>query len=72
MQNCLKLLNCVVIETALDGRNEKESIILTFSFQLENVPFSIKSYRFVCNDCNACMFIDNYDSSFAFGYSKKG
>ena len=25
--------------------------ILTVSFQLENVPFSINSYRFVCNDC---------------------
>ena len=27
--------------------------MLTVSFQLEDVPFSIKSYRFVCNDCNA-------------------
>ena len=33
---------------------EKESIILTVSFQLENVPFNIKSYRFEWNDCNAC------------------
>ena len=33
---------------------EKGSIILTVSFQLENVPFNIKSYRFECNDCNAC------------------
>ena len=33
---------------------KKESIILTVSFQLENVPFNIKSYRFECNDCNAC------------------
>ena len=54
VRNCLKLLSCVVIETAL-GRNElKESIILTVSFQLENVPFNIKSYRFECKDCNAC------------------
>ena len=27
---------------------------LTASFQLENVPFNIKSYRFECNYCNAC------------------
>ena len=29
---------------------EKESIILTVSFQLKNVPFNIQSYRFECND----------------------
>ena len=29
-------------------------MILTISFQLENVPFSIKSYRFVSNNCNGC------------------
>ena len=38
VNNCLKLLSCVVIEIALD-LNEKESIILTVCFQLENVPF---------------------------------
>ena len=38
MNNFLKLLNCVVIETVLD-LVKKESIILTISFQLENVPF---------------------------------
>ena len=38
MNNFLKLLNCVVIETVLD-LVKKESIILTVSFQLENVPF---------------------------------
>ena len=30
------------------------NIILTVSFQLENVPFSSKSYCFICNSCNAC------------------
>ena len=34
----IQLLNCVVIETVLD-LVKKESIILTVSFQLENVPF---------------------------------
>ena len=43
----------MVIEAALDGM-KKESIILTVSFQLEKVPFRIMSYRFVCNECNAC------------------
>ena len=38
VNNFLKLLNCVVTETALD-LVKKESIILTVSFQLENVPF---------------------------------
>ena len=33
---------------------EKESIILTVSFQLENIPFNIKSYRFEYKDCSAC------------------
>ena len=47
VHNCLKLLSCVVIETAMDGMKINQ-------FQLENVPFNIKSYRFVCNDCNAC------------------
>ena len=28
----------------------KRSIILTVSFQLENVPFNIQSYSFECND----------------------
>ena len=39
VNNFLKLLNCVVIETVLDLVKKKESIILTVSFQLENVPF---------------------------------
>ena len=50
---------------------EKESIILTVSFQLENVPFNIKSYRFECNDCNACSQTI-MTHHFAFGYSRKG
>ena len=55
---------------------EKESIILTVSFQLENVPFNIKSYRFECNivliinDCNACSQTI-MTHHFAFGYSRK-
>ena len=48
---------------------EKESIILTVSFQLENVPFNIKSYRFECNDCNACS--QTHDSSFCFWVLEK-
>ena len=50
---------------------EKESIILTVSFQLENVPFNIKSYRFECNDYNACSQTI-MTHHFAFGYSRKG
>ena len=69
VRNCLKLLSCVVIETALDGM--KESIILTVSFQLENVPFNIKSYRFECNDCNACSQTI-MTHHFAFGYLRNG
>ena len=49
---------------------EKESIILTVSFQLENVPFNIKSYCFECNDCNACSQTI-MSHHFAFGYSRK-
>ena len=70
MRNCLKLLSCVVIETALDGI-EKGSIILTVSFPLENVPFNIKSYRFECKDCNACSQTI-MTHHLAFGYSRKG
>ena len=50
---------------------EKESIILTVSFQLENLPFNIKSYCFECNDCNACSQT-TMTRHFAFGYSRKG
>ena len=50
---------------------EKESIILPVSFQLENVPFNIKSCRFECNDCNACSQTI-MTHHFAFGYSRKG
>ena len=52
VNNCLIFLSCVIIETALDLIliDEKKSIILTVSFQLENVPFNIQSYRFGCND----------------------
>ena len=49
VNNCLIFLSCVIIETAF-GLDEKKSIILTVSFQLENVPFNIQSYRFECND----------------------
>ena len=48
---------------------EKESIILTVFFQLENVPFNIKSYRFECNDYNACS--QTIDSSFCFWVFEK-
>ena len=50
---------------------DKESVILTVSFQLENVPFNIKSYRFECNDCNACSQTI-MTHHFAFGYLRKG
>ena len=50
---------------------EKESIILTVSFQLENVPFNIKLYRFECNDYNACSQTI-MTHHFVFGYSRKG
>ena len=46
----LRQENCLLF----GKKYEKESITLTVSFQLENVPFNIKSYRFECNDCNAC------------------
>ena len=39
---------------------EKNQLILTVSFQLENVPFNIKSYRFECNDCNCFLFCKKY------------
>ena len=71
VHNCLKLLSCVVIETALDGMKKNQSIILTVSFQLENVPFNVKSYRFECNDCSACSQTI-MTHHFAFGYSRKG
>ena len=70
MHDCLKLLSYVVIETALDGM-KKNQLILTVSFQLENVPFNTKSYRFECNDCNACSQT-TMTHHFAFGYSKNG
>ena len=50
---------------------EKESITLTVSFQLENVPFNIKSYRFECNAWLQCMLSNNYDSSFCFWLFEK-
>ena len=72
VHNCLKFLSCVVIETTLDGMKINQlSIILTVTFQLENVPFNIKSYRFECNDCNACSQTI-MTHHFAFGYSRKG
>ena len=48
---------------------DKESIILTF--QPENVPFNIKSYRFECNNCNACSQTI-MTHHFAYGYSREG
>ena len=42
----MKLLSCVVIETALDGM-KKNQLILTVSFQLENVHLT--SSRTVLN-----------------------
>ena len=50
VNNFLKLLNCVVIETVLDLVKKKRINNPTVSFQLENVPFNIQSYRFKCND----------------------
>ena len=69
VHNCLKLLSCVVIETALDGM-KKNQLILTVSFQLENVSFNIQLYRFECDDA---MHVpaDNYDSSLCFWLFKK-
>ena len=46
VHNCLKLLSCVVIETALDGM-KKNQLILTVSFQLENAHLT--SSRTVLN-----------------------
>ena len=46
VHNSLKLLSCVVIETALD-RMKKNQLILTVSFQLENVHLT--SSRTVLN-----------------------
>ena len=50
---------------------EKGTIILTVSFQLENVLFNIKSYCFECSDYNACSQTI-MTHHFAFGYSRKG
>ena len=44
----------------------KRSIILTVSFQPENVPLYLTSSRTVLNAMMECMFTDNYDSSFCF------
>ena len=44
--SCLKMLSCVAIETALDGM-KKNQLILTVSFQLENVHLT--SSRTVLN-----------------------
>ena len=58
--NIIALVHSCLKTTQLSGHwdcfggNKKEWIILTASFQLENVPFSIKLYRFLCNDCNGC------------------
>ena len=53
MHNCLKTAQ-LCGHGGCFGRNKKESIILTVSFQLENLNCSIKLCRFVRNDCNAC------------------
>ena len=58
----------MVVEAALDGIEKNN--YLTISFQLENVPFNIKSYRFECNNCNVCSQT-NYDSSFCFWVFEK-
>ena len=60
----------MVIETALDEIKNK-SIILTAPFQLENVPFNIKSYRFECNDCYACLHTIMAIISFCFWVFEK-
>ena len=67
VRNCLELLSCVVIETALDGMKKNQ---LTISFQLENIPFNIQSYHFERIDYNACSK-DNYDSLFCFWVFEK-
>ena len=56
----------MVVETALDGM-KKNQLLLTVSFQLENVPFSIKSYRVVSQ-----IIITIMTHNFAFGYFRKG
>ena len=61
-----KFLSCVVTETALD-RMSKNQLSLTVSFNLEKVPFSIKSCRFLRNDCSQTIMIHH----FAFGYSRE-
>ena len=55
----------MVIETSLHGMK-----INQLSFQLENVPFNIKSY-IALNAILQCMFTGNYDSSFCFWVFEK-
>ena len=61
VHNCLKITRLCGHRDYF-GQNEKESIILTVSFRSENVPFGVKSYRFVRSDRSACSQINNYDS----------
>ena len=68
VHNCLKLLSCVVIETALDGVETNQlfnSILSTgkSSIELQVVPF--------CMQCLQSMFTDNYDSTFCFWILEK-
>ena len=60
----------MVIETALDLVKKKESIILTVSFQPENVPFYHQVVLFWMQWLQ-CMFTDNCDLSFCFWVFEK-
>ena len=70
VHNCLKLLSCVVIRDCF-GRNEKESINLNSLLSTIKRTFNITSYRFECNDCNACSQT-TMTHHFPFSYSRKG
>ena len=74
VHNCLKLLSCMVNETALDGM--KINQLFNSLLSTRNVPFNIKSYRFECNGCNPCSIMTHHltimTHPFAFGCSSKG
>ena len=68
VHNCLKLLSCVVNETALDGVKKNQlfnSVLSTRKRSIERqvVPF--------CMQCLQCIFTDNYDSTFCFWILEK-
>ena len=67
VNNFLKLLNCVVIETVLDLVKKRINYLNSLLSTRKDVPFNIKSYCFECNDCNACSQT-TMAHRFAFGY----